>query len=179
MSALVLQRASARACAYGCMQIAQLEAMADEAVALESRAEAAENERDDALERARVYTPRPAPVFASADPPLNAAAAEKLAEALEEFRQACHAQLTCSELLPLVLKHLQPPAWFYWECVHAVKRHRSSKYHSQRMLWLHSRSDAKLGCAGHGLPRRLQPWWLVSQRVRSRPWQHPRLHSAA
>lgn len=42
-------------------QVADLEAAADEAVHLESRAEAAENERDEALDRLRCATPRPPP----------------------------------------------------------------------------------------------------------------------
>ena len=70
------------------LQIAQLEAVADEAVALESRAEAAENERDDALEKARLFTPRPAPVFRCDDPLLNEAAAAVLTEAMEAYRWA-------------------------------------------------------------------------------------------
>lgn len=68
------------------LQIAQLEAVADQAVLLESRIEAAESERDEALERARVYTPRPTPFFHSADPPLNDAAAAMLAEVVEVYR---------------------------------------------------------------------------------------------
>lgn len=41
------------------MQMASLEAAANEAVQLESRAEAAENERDEAVEELRCCTPRP------------------------------------------------------------------------------------------------------------------------
>lgn len=68
------------------MQIAKLEAVADQAVALESRIEAAESERDDALERAKIFTPRPAAAFLQTDPPLNDSASAKLAEVLDACR---------------------------------------------------------------------------------------------
>ena len=57
-----------------------------QAVALESRAEAAENERDDALQRARVFTPRPAPNFEQAHPQLNTEAASLLTEVMDLYR---------------------------------------------------------------------------------------------
>ena len=58
-------------------------------MALESGAEAAENERDDALEKARLFTPRPAPAFRSlSDPALNEAATAVLTEAVEAYRWA-------------------------------------------------------------------------------------------
>ena len=68
------------------MQIAALEAVADQCVELESRAEAAENERDEAVERSRLFTPRPGPTFLSADPPLSEAARLKLAEVAAAHR---------------------------------------------------------------------------------------------
>lgn len=57
-----------------------------QAVALESRAEAAENDRDDALERARVFTPRPAPNFEQVQPQLNEEAASLLTEMIDLYR---------------------------------------------------------------------------------------------
>lgn len=68
------------------LQIARLEADADHALELEWRVEAAEAERDEALERARVFTPRPSAAFVTADPPLNPAAATALAAAIEHCR---------------------------------------------------------------------------------------------
>ena len=81
------------------MQIASLEAMADQCVELESRAEAAENERDEALEKLSLQTPRPAPSFAFTDPPLNDAASLKLAEVVSMYRHV-HRLLHVSTSLP-------------------------------------------------------------------------------
>ena len=61
-----------------------------QAVALESRAEAAENERDDALERARMFAPRPAPNFEWMQPQLNKEAAPLLTEMIDLYRCSRH-----------------------------------------------------------------------------------------
>lgn len=73
-------------------QVAKLEAVADEVVNLESRLEAAEEERDKAVQKARVFTPRPEPSFDDSSLRLNAEAASFLSKMIKEFRQV---QLAC------------------------------------------------------------------------------------
>lgn len=66
--------------------MASLEAVADEVINLESRLQAAEEERDAAQERARVFTPRPDPDFGSASSPLNPEAAQLLKSMIARHR---------------------------------------------------------------------------------------------
>ena len=66
--------------------MAKLEAVADEIVNLESRLEAAEEERDTAVQKARVFTPRPEPSFNNSTVQLNAEASSLLARSITTFR---------------------------------------------------------------------------------------------
>ena len=63
-----------------------MEAIADEVVNLESRLEAAEEERDTAVQKARVFTPRPEPSLDSSLVELNEQAAGWLQRMILEFR---------------------------------------------------------------------------------------------
>lgn len=60
--------------------------MADEVVNLESRLEAAEEERDSAVQKARVFTPRPEPSFEGSAVQLNEEATGLLSRMIKEFR---------------------------------------------------------------------------------------------
>jgi hypothetical protein len=102
-------------------QIAELEAVADEAVALESRAEAAENERDDALEKARVFTPRPTPSFERVEPALNEEASSLLTEMIHLYR---------SFLAPPLPNHKPhpPPPPCVWKLDHTITTQLGSAF---------------------------------------------------
>ena len=67
-------------------QVAKLEAVADEVVNLESRLEAAEEERNAAVQKARVFTPRPEPYFDDSAVQLNEQATSWLRRMIKEFR---------------------------------------------------------------------------------------------
>lgn len=72
------------------MQVAQLERESDEIVSLESRAELAENERDAALERLHISTPRPPLQIGDMWEMLGAEGCQKLEEAINDHRCGCH-----------------------------------------------------------------------------------------
>lgn len=78
------------------VQIAQLEVVANEVVNLESRLEAAESERDVAVEKARVFTPRPAASLESTATPLNEEATKLIMDAIATFRCVRMKQVECS-----------------------------------------------------------------------------------
>ncbi len=67
-------------------QVTDLEKTADTLVELESRTEIAENERDAALHRLAISTPRPEPDFGSVASVLDAAGLTKLRAALDKFK---------------------------------------------------------------------------------------------
>lgn len=68
------------------MQVASLEAVADEVVNLESRLQAAEEERDAAVEKALVFTPRPEPAFQGSAVPLSSEAVDLLSTVVVQYR---------------------------------------------------------------------------------------------
>ena len=70
------------------VQVTDLERTTDALVEMESRAETAENERDAALTRLRISTPRPQPNLGSMPSFLDAAGLKKFQQALSNYKCA-------------------------------------------------------------------------------------------
>ncbi|KAK9848175.1 hypothetical protein WJX84_006708 [Apatococcus fuscideae] len=94
---MVLQNAQLQDLLDGCRreladvytQVTDLERTADTLVEMESRAEIAENERDVALDKLRISTPRPAPDLRNLPSVLDSAGLKKFQDALSKFQCAC------------------------------------------------------------------------------------------